>query len=232
MTMNQIFANSLTIGVVLSIAIFQLALQIQKKWKHPLLNPIIVTTTIIIIFLCVFDVEYENYYSSAKYLEYLLTPTTVCLSIPLYEKIQILKEHYKAILLGVTSGIVAGMATILAFTFLFGLSYEQYATLLPKSVTTAIAIGVSEELGGIVSLTIAAVIITGVLGNAMAEKVCTLFRIKHPVAVGVAIGTSSHALGTTKAMELGKIEGAMSSLAIVVAGLVTTIGASIFISFY
>lgn len=230
--MEQIFSNSLTIGVVLSIAVFHGASLLQKRFKSPFLNPIITTTILLIAFLTCFDVSYAEFYNSAKYLEYLLTPTTVCLAIPLYQKLDVLKANYKAIFIGVISGILAGLATILGMAMVFGLTHEEYATLLPKSVTTAIAIGISEELGGVVAITIAAVIITGVIGNAAAEKICQIFRIKHPVAVGIAIGTSAHALGTSKAMELGKVEGAMSSLAIVIAGLVTTIGASVFACLY
>ncbi len=230
--MNEIFASSLTLGVVMSIGVYQFTGFLYRKYEFIWLNPIIAATVILILFLNMFQVEYDSYYNSAKYLEYLLTPTTVCLAIPLYQKLELLKQHYKAILIGVTSGIVAGMCTILGFAMLFGISHEEYVTLLPKSVTTAIAIGISEELGGIVSLTIAAVIITGILGNIMAEKICKWFAIKHPIAVGLAMGTSAHAIGTSKAIQIGEIEGAMSSLAIVIAGLVTTIGASIFVNLY
>ena len=118
--------------------------------------------------------------------------------------------------------------SILGFSFLFGLNHEQYVTLLPKSITTAIGMGVSEELGGIVTITVASIVITGILGNVIAEGVCKIFKIQHPIARGLALGTASHAIGTAKAMEMGEIEGAMSSLAIVVAGLLTVVGASVF----
>lgn len=230
--MDQIFANSLTIGVVLSIAIYQAMSALYRKYPFPVLNPIISTTVILIAFLSLCEIEYASYYNSAKYLEYLLVPTTVCLAIPLYQKLDLLKANYKAIFVGVISGLAAGMGTILGLAVLFGFSHEEYVTLLPKSVTTAIAIGISEELGGVVSITIAAVIITGIIGNATAEKICKLCCIKHPVAVGIAMGTSAHAIGTSKAMQIGEIEGAMSSLALVIAGLVTTIGASFFAILY
>lgn len=118
--------------------------------------------------------------------------------------------------------------SILGFSVLFGLNHEQYVTLLPKSITTAIGMGVSEELGGIVTITVASIVITGILGNVIAEGVCKIFKIQHPIARGLALGTASHAIGTAKAMEMGEIEGAMSSLAIVVAGLLTVVGASVF----
>ncbi len=225
--MNQLFASSVTIGVMLNVFIYMATDKIHKKFNNPLCNPIILTTAIIILILVVFDVEFENYQSSAKYLDYLLTPTTVCLAIPLYQKLEILKENYKAIFLGVISGTFAGLFTILGLSVLYGLSHQEYVTLLPKSVTTAIAIGITNELDGILPITIAAITITGILGNVTAEKICKLCKIEEPVAVGVAIGTCSHALGTAKAMELGKVQGAMSSLAIVIAGIITTVGTSI-----
>ena len=122
-------------------------------------------------------------------------------------------------------------SSVLALSRIFGLSHELYVTLLPKSITTAIGMGVSEELGGIVTITVAVIIITGILGNVIAELVCKIFRIQNPIAKGLALGTASHAIGTAKAMEMGPVEGAMSSLAIAVAGLLTVIGASVFAGF-
>ena len=139
-----------------------------------------------------------------------------------------LKRHWKAVLAGIFSGTLTSLGSILAMSALFGLSHEQYVTLLPKSITTAIGIGVSEELGGVVSITAAVIIITGVLGNILGEGVCKVLRIRESVARGVAIGTASHAIGTSRAMELGEVEGAMSSLSIAVSGLLTVVGASIF----
>ena len=142
-----------------------------------------------------------------------------------------LKKNWKAILAGVASGVLSSLLSVLVLAKLFGLSHEQYVTLLPKSITTAIGIGVSEELGGIVTVTVAVIIITGILGNILAEAVCKIFKIDEPIAKGLAIGTASHAIGTVKAMEMGEVEGAMSSLAIAVSGLLTVIGASIFAQF-
>ncbi|MFI3173445.1 MAG: LrgB family protein [Eubacteriales bacterium] len=144
--MNQLFANSLTIGVVLSLVLYSITDKIHQKYKNPLLSPIILTTAIIILILVLGDVEYESFQYSAKYLDYLLTPTTVCLAIPLYQKLEVLKKNYKAIIAGVISGSLAGMCTILGFAMIFGLTHEEYVTMLPKSVTTAIAIGITNEL--------------------------------------------------------------------------------------
>ena len=143
----------------------------------------------------------------------------------------VLKRHWKAILTGVISGVLSSLTSILILARLFSLSHEQYVNLLPKSITTAIGMGVSEELGGIVTVTVAVIIITGILGNIIAEAVCKLFKIEEPIAKGLAMGTAAHAIGTVKAMEIGEVEGAMSSLAIAVSGLLTVVGASVFAQF-
>lgn len=176
-------------------------------------------------------IDYQTYYDGAQYLSYLLTPATVCLAVPLYEQLTVLKRHWKAILLGTASGVLSSLTSILILARLFSLSREQYVTLLPKSITTAIGMGVSEELGGIVTVTVAVIIITGILGNIIAEAVCKIFKIEEPIAKGLALGTAAHAIGTVKAMEMGEVEGAMSSLAIAVSGLMTVVGASVFAQF-
>ena len=176
-------------------------------------------------------IDYDVYYSGAQYLSYLLTPATVCLAVPLYEKLEVLKKNWRAILIGIVSGVLTTLLCILAMSLMFGLSHEEYVTLLPKSITTAIGMGVSEELGGYVTLTVAVIIITGVLGNIFAPLICRVFRIREPIAKGIAIGTSSHAVGTAKAMEMGEVEGAMSSLSVAISGLLTVVGASVFAQF-
>ncbi|MFR6278272.1 MAG: LrgB family protein, partial [Acutalibacter sp.] len=155
----------------------------------------------------------------------------VCLAVPLYEQLSLLKKNRVAVAAGIVSGVLASMVSVLLLCKLFQLSHEEYVTLLPKSITTAIGMGVSEELGGIVTITVAVIIITGVLGSVIGEIVCKLFRIQEPIAKGLALGTAAHAIGTSKAMEMGPVEGAMSSLAIAVAGLLTVVSASVFAQF-
>lgn len=230
--MNEMFINSATIGVVLSILAYQLGVFLKKKTNSPLLNPLLVSIVIVMAILIIFHVDYESYNSSAKYLSYLLTPATVSLAIPLYRQMETLKKNFKAIILSVLAGALTSMGVILVMAILFGLSHEEYVTLLPKSITTAIGMGVSEELGGYVTITVAVIIVTGILGNIIGETVCKVFRIKNPISKGLALGTSAHAIGTTKAMEMGEVEGAMSSLAIVVTGLITVVGASVFAMFW
>ena len=229
--MNEMFINSATIGVVLSIFAYQLGVFLKKKTNSSLLNPLLVSIVIVMAILVIFHVDYESYNSSAKYLSYLLTPATVSLAIPLYRQMEILKKNFKAIILSVLAGSITSMGVILVMAMLFGLSHEAYVTLLPKSITTAIGMGVSEELGGYVTITVAVIIVTGILGNIIGETVCKVFRIKNPISRGLALGTSAHAIGTTKAMEMGEVEGAMSSLAIGVAGILTVVAVSIFAQF-
>ena len=225
--MDNLILSSATVGIVISLLAYEIGLAAQRKWKLAVLNPLLISIILVIAFLVVFHVDYESYNMSAKYLSYLLTPATVCLAIPLYLQLDLLKKNIVAILVGVFSGVLASLGTVLAMSVVFGLNHKEYVTMLPKSITTAIGMGVSEELGGYVTISVAVIIITGVLGN-MAEFICKLFRIKSPISRGLAIGTASHAVGTARAMELGEVEGAMSSLAIVVCGLCTVIGASIF----
>lgn len=226
--MNHLLEESTFFGVLISIIGYQIGLFLKKKLKLTIFNPLLVSIIFVIVVLVIFHVDYDSYFNGAKYLSYLLTPATICLAIPLYEQMDLLKNNLKAILIGIISGVITSLGSILILSVLFHFSHAEYVTMLPKSITTAIGMGVSEELGGIVTITVSVIIVTGVLGNIIAEKVCKLFYIKDPIAKGVAIGTAAHAIGTAKAMEMGEIEGAMSSLAIAVAGLITVVGASIF----
>lgn len=230
--MNELMKNSATMGVVISLLAYELGVFLKKKTKKAIFNPLLIAIILVIIFLLIFNIDYDSYNLSAKYLSYLLTPATVSLAIPLYQQLDLLKKNLFAILIGILSGVLTSLVSILAMAMVFGLSHAEYVTLLPKSITTAIAMGVSEELGGYVTITVAAILITGVFGNIIATVSCKIFRIKNPISQGLAIGTSAHAMGTTKAMEMGEIEGAMSSLAIVVAGLLTVILASVFAMLY
>lgn len=230
--MKEMLCSSVFFGVMVSVLTYELGNFLKIKFHLAIFNPLLVSVAAVIGMLLIFRVDYDSYYNGAQYLSYLLTPATVCLAVPLYEQITLLKKHFKAILGGILSGVLTSLVSILAMSAVFGLSHEEYVTLLPKSITTAIGMGVSEELGGIVTITVAVIVITGVLGNMIGEAVFRLFRIEEPVAKGIAIGSAAHAIGTAKAMELGEVEGAMSSLSIAVAGLLTVIGASLFAGFY
>ena len=226
--MQDMLTDSVFFGAVISLAAYEGGLLLKKKFKLAVLNPLLIGTICVMAILSLLDVEYSQYNESASYISYLLTPATVCLAVPLYRQLTLLKNNIKAVAGGIASGVLASLMSVFLLAKLFGLDHEQYVTLLPKSITTAIGLGVSEELGGIPTITVAVIIVTGILGNMIAEFVYKLFRIEEPVAKGLALGTASHAIGTAKAMEMGEIEGAMSSLAIAVAELATVIGASLF----
>lgn len=230
--MAELVKMSAYFGVALSLGTFFVGSWMKKKLRWRFLNPLLLSILFTVGFLLVCGVDYDSYNEGAKYLSYLLTPATVCLAVPLYEQFEVLMKHWRAVLAGILSGVAASLLSILAMAVLFSLEHEEYVTFLPKSITTAIGMGVSQELGGYVPVTVAVIIITGVLGNVVAEPVLGLFRIWEPVAKGIALGTASHAMGTTRAMEMGEVEGAMSSLAIVVAGIVTVAGASVFAMFW
>ena len=219
--MNVFLENSAFFGVALSLCAYGLGVVVQKHVKCPLLNPLLVSAALIIALLVGAHIDYEVYNTGAKYLSYLLTPATVCLAVPLYEKLSLLRRDGAAVLTGVLAGVITTLVSVLLLSAAFGLSHAEYVTLLPKSITTAIGMGVSEELGGHVTVTVAAIIATGMTGSTIAPGLCRLLKIHDPVAKGVAIGTASHAMGTSKAMEMGETEGAMSSLAIVVSGILT-----------
>ena len=226
--MISFIENSLFFGAAVSLVGYEIGLLLKKKFKMALFNPLLIAILCVMGVLQLMQVDYKTYNAGGQYISYLLTPATVCLAVPLYRQLTLLRKNLKAVIIGIVSGV---LVSVLVFAKLFGLSHSQYVTLLPKSITTAIGMGVSEELGGLVTITVAVIIITGVLGNVIAEAVCKIAKIEEPIAKGLALGTSAHAFGTAKAMEMGPVEGAMSSLAIAVAGLLTVITASVFSGF-
>ena len=220
--------NSLYFGVLITILGYFIGDYLRKKLKLSILNPILIGIIFVGVVITLCKVEYKTYYEGAKYISFLLTPATICLAIPLYEEFEILKHNLKAVILGITAGVLSSLGSILAFSYMFMLTHEQYITLLPKSITTAIGMSLSSELGGIPSLTVAIIIITGIFGNLIGEYVCRIFKITEPVSVGLAYGTASHAVGTAKALELGEVEGAMSGLSVAVSGIITVVLANLF----
>ncbi len=232
--MTDFVNNSMAFGIVISVIGYEFGVFLKNKVKHPilkaLLNPLLIGIIFVCSFLVAFNIEYDSYFTSAKYLSFFLTPATIVLAIPLYEKIQLLKDNFLAIIVGICSGALASLVSIYIMSVLFKLDHAEYVTLLPKSITTAIGMGISDELGGYTTITISAIMVTGVFGSIFAEVICKLARITNPIAKGIAIGTASHAIGTTKAMEIGEVEGAMSSLSIVICGLSTLIFVSFFVN--
>lgn len=229
--MNNLLETSLFAGVSISLVSYMIGLALKKKFKLGIFNPLLISIIFTIVILVCANVDDETYNKGAVYLSWFLTPATVCLAIPLYEQWQLLKRNFKAVILGISAGVLTSLCTVLILAKLMKMTHREYVTLLPKSITTAIGMGVSEELGGYVTITVAVIVVTGVLGNIFGELICKIFKITEPISKGLALGASSHAIGTAKAIEMGEIEGAMSSLAIAVTGILTVVLASVFANF-
>ncbi len=225
---REAVSQSIFFGVFITLVSYGIGVCLKRRLKLPIFNPLLIAILLVILLLRLFRIDYAAYEDSAKYISFLLTPATICLAVPLYEQMELLKRNVRAVIAGIVSGVLASLCSIFLLALVFRIDYASYVTLLPKSITTAIGMGVSEELGGYVPITVAVIIITGVIGNMFAETVCKMFKINDPIAKGIAIGTSSHAIGTAKAMEMGEVEGAMSSLSIVVSGVLTVICANLF----
>lgn len=218
--MNNLFSNPL-FGIIISVVAFEIGSFIYKKTKIPFFNPLLISIALIILFLQCFSIELESYNKGASIINFFLAPSTVVLAVPLYKKINLLKAHAMPIIVGITTGSIAGIVSIIYLCKLFNLDTKLSISMMPKSITTPIGIEISKQLGGIPAVTVAVIIITGIMGAIIGPLVCKAFRIKDSVALGVSLGTASHAIGTTKAIEIGEVEGAMSSLAIGIAGLLT-----------
>ena len=229
--MKDVWGNSLFFGAVVSLLAYEVGLLLKRRFRWAILNPLLIAVICVIGVNAAMKVDYQTYNEGGQYLSYLLTPATVCLAVPLYEQLELLKKHLVAVVCGIVAVVLSSMVGVLLCAIVFGLQHELYVTLLPKSITTAIGMGVSEELDGIVTITVATIIVTGILGSVIADGVFALFHIEEPVARGLALGNASHAIGTSKAMELGQVEGAMSGLAVAVAGLLTVLTASVFAQF-
>ena len=223
MDMNELLSESLFFGMILSLVAYKIGFEIQKKWKKVFLNPLLIAIIIIIGFLLVTGISYETYKYGAKYLSYFLTPVTVCLAVPLYKQMETLKKNVEAILISIVIGCVVHAGVLIAVTVVCKMDRQLLLSVMSKSVTTAIALGVTNEIGGIQGITVIGVMIAGISGAVIGPALLKIFHITEPVAQGLAMGSSAHAIGTSKAIELGEIQAAMSSLAIVVTGILTVV---------
>ena len=210
-------------ALVLTIGAYQIGLWCRKKWNNPLCNPLLIAVILVIGVLLLTGYPIETYQEGTKGLSWLLTPATVCLALPLYEQLKVLKNRLGAILAGIAAGTLTSLICILLMCKLFALDTQVTVSLLPKSITTAMGIVLSEQSGGIASLSAAAIIVTGILGSLSGTALCKLLKLTDPIAQGVAFGTASHVIGTSKATELGSLQGAVSSLSLAVAGILTAI---------
>lgn len=226
--MKQMLLDSVYFGVLLTLGAYAIGMMLKRKLGWSILNPLLIAIILIIAFLAIMEIPYASYNASANLVSYLLTPATICLAVPLYQQVELLKKNYKAVVAGIVSGVLSSMISVLALALLFRFDHVSYVTFLPKSITTAIGMGISAELGGFVPLTVVAIVLTGIFGSLVADKVLHVLHIEEPIAKGIAIGSASHAMGTAHAMELGQVEGAMSGLSIVVSGIVTVLAATLF----
>ena len=229
--MHEFLSSSSFFAVTLTLLAFAFGSACQKKWKWAVLNPILIAAAVIIAVLKLLHIPNSVYQDGCAFLSYLLTPATICLAISFYDQFQKLKSHLAAAVLGILAGTVASIGTIWAMANLFQLDAAITASLLPKSVTTAIGVALTEEIGGMAAIATAAIVITGIIGNITGPTLCRLFRLKSEVAQGVAFGTSSHVVGTAKAVELSQLTGAVSSMSLTVAGIFTAVILSLLAQF-
>ncbi len=210
-------------GIFLSIAAYALGCGLNRKFRTPLCNPLLIAIVLVVGVLLVFRIPYEDYNAGGEIISLFLAPATACLAVGIYSKLAVLKKYWLPILVGAVAGSASSMLSVYALCRLLGLDEQLTVSLIPKSVTTPIAVGIVESAGGLTPITVVAVIVTGILGAILAPTMIRLFRISDSVAAGLAIGACSHAVGTSKAVELGEVEGAMSGLAIGVCGVVTVV---------
>lgn len=230
--MNEILSFSSYFGMSLTIAMFVLALIINRRWPCPFTTPLFLATIFVILALNAFDISYTTYNNSAKYITYFLMPVTVCFAVPMYRHLPLLRRYVWTILIAMLVGVIGSVLTVIIMCILLGLGDIVARSLVAISVTTAIAVDITDKLGGVVTLTISSVIVTGILGASVSEWFCKKIGLTSPIARGLAIGNASHAAGTARAMQMGQIEGATSSLAIVISGLLTAIIAPFAIAMY
>ena len=220
--MTELLSISI-LPVVLTLLAYQIALVIQQKVRSPLCNPILISVILVLLFMGATGMELKTYQAGAAFLSWLITPATVCLAISMYEQFQVLRKNTPVILVGVAAGAVSCLMMVLGLSLLFGFDRELTVSLLPKSVTTAIGVPLSQMAGGMTPITTAAIILTGITASVLGPSLCKLFRLTDEIARGAAFGTAGHVIGTAKATEMSKLTGAVSSLSLVVAGLLTAI---------
>ena len=209
--------------LIVTLGSYQIGLWCQKKVKHALCNPLLIAVILTILILKATSFDLQIYQSGVSGISWLLTPATVCLAVPLYEQLKVLKTHLPAILTGICAGVAASLVSIVAMCRLFQLDSVLTVSLLPKSITTAIGLALAEQSGGIPALTTIAIVITGILGNLSGSALCRLLKLSDPIAQGVGFGTASHVIGTSRAMEIDPLIGAVSSLSLAAAGILTAV---------
>lgn len=217
----EILTENTLFGIIISLLAFEAGLLIYKKTKFPLFNPLLIAIALVIGFLIVFNIDVDTYNKGGQFINMFLGPATVVLAVPLYKQLNLLKKYLLPILVGILLGSSIGISSVILLANIFGFEKVLTISLLSKSVTTPIGIEITKQLGGLAPVTVLSIIISGIIGSILGPLLCKKFKINNKVAIGIAIGTASHAVGTSKALELGETEGAMSSLSIGIAGIMT-----------
>lgn len=230
--MNTFLQNSAFFGIMITLICYSFGVWASKKFRTPLFHPLLIGTAVIMAVLTIFHIDYSTYAIGGDFIGLFLTPVTVALAVPLYRQLQLLKDNWLAIGISVLSGCISHAVIIIGLGFLWNVDKVIWHSLMPKSVTMAIALGVTEEMNGIGAITIIGVMIAGVLGAIISPMLLDLVKVVHPVARGLAVGSASHAVGTSKMLEEGEVQGAMSSLAIVVTGILTVVVVPIACEFF
>ena len=218
-------------GILITILFFNIGIYIQKKIKNPIFNPLLIAILGIIIFLSITNIPYENYKLGADIINSFLGPVTIVLAVPLYKQFELFKKYLVEILIGITCGVLVSFISIKLIGHFTNADINIINSLIPKSITTPMGISLTKTLKGIESITVVSIILTGILGAIISPIVFKIGKINHPVAKGIALGTSAHALGTTKALQMGEVEGAMSGLSIGISGIITVILIPLIINF-
>lgn len=221
--MNDFLLSSTFFGVSISLLTYFLGMSLRKRFNYAIVNPLLISAVLTMAFLLIFDVDYDTYNQGAQYLSVFLTPATICLAVPLYRQLEVLKKNVVTVIVPICCGMVAHAFTLITIAKVFQVDDILTLSLLPKSVTTPIAVGICHELNGIEVVTIMGVMIAGIIGAVFGPMICNLLGIKEPIAQGLGIGSASHAIGTSKALEMGELQGAMSSLAIVVTAVLNVV---------
>lgn len=217
----DILSQNILFGIIVSLIAFEIGLFIYKKTKFPLFNPLLIAIILVISILLIFNISVDTYNKGGEFINMFLGPATVVLAVPLYKQLQLLKKYLLPILIGILIGSSIGISSVILLSNIFGMEKILTLSLLSKSVTTPIGIEITNQLGGLVPVTVLSIVISGIFGAVIGPTLCRIFKINNKVAIGIALGTASHAVGTTKALELGETEGAMSSLSIGIAGIMT-----------
>ena len=220
--MNELISSPV-FGVIISLIAYEIGIYIKKKGRLPIFNPLLIAVIILIFFLTKFHIKYEDYNNGGQIISFFLYPATVALALPMYKKFALFKENAIPILIGIFSGAISGFICVVFLSKLFGLTDVLIESLIPKSITTPIGIALSKQLGGLQSITVVAIIITGIIGSIVGPFLYKIFKINDKVALGIAMGSSAHALGTARAMEIGEVEGAMSGLTMAISGVVAVL---------